>query len=274
MIAIGAAARARPAAAAVLGVPAAGAGGPESAASTAAEVARVLDAARGSAPRSVIAVDLAAPRALQMPAAGLAAESGAAIVYIDGRTVPAATEKLLARGFNGRPAIYLLGSTAPAAARVALSRLGRVSVIEAPGQASHRGLAPESVSENAIATARFAASGFGWDIHEGGHGLVFANSARPLDAPAAAPLSSHGDYAPLLLLEEARSVPSSLARYLSNIQPGYSETVPPVRSLYNHGWLIGDEASISVGVQAQLDAMLEVVQRSTASEEATLGAGE
>jgi len=258
----------------LLRVPVAGARTPEAAATTAAEIARVLDAARGTTARAVIAVDLAAARALQMPAAGLAAESGAPVVYIDGGTIPAATAKLLAHGLSRRPAIYLLGATDAAAARAALARFGHVSVIEPTAATAHAQSAPERASENAIAVARFGAGSFGWNIHEAGHGLVFANASRPLDAPAAAPLAAHGDYAPLLLLEEGRSVPASLARYLTDIQPAYSETVPPVRAVYNHGWLIGDERAIAVGVQAQLDAMLEVVQRSSASEEATLGPGE
>ncbi len=53
--------------------------------------------------------------------------------------------------------------------------------------------------DNAIAVARFADGAFGWGIHEPGHGLVFANLSRPLDAPAAALLSANGDYGPLLL---------------------------------------------------------------------------
>jgi hypothetical protein len=287
VIAIGAAARARVGARALdlaavgtsgaeAGVAAAGtaaaAGPAEAAAASAVAIERVLVRVRGAAPRSVIAVDLQAARALQMPAAALAAESGAPIVYFSGGTVPAASEKLLAH--LPKPSIYVVGASAPSAARAALGRYGRVSVIEAPGQATHTGTAPETVAEAAIAVARFGAGSFGWNIHEAGHGLVFANASRPLDAPAAAPLASHGDYAPLLLLEEGHTVPPSLAHYLANIQPGYSEAVPPVRSVYNHGWLIGDEAAISVGVQAQLDAMLEVAPRASSSEEATLGPGE
>ncbi|HEX4564428.1 MAG TPA: hypothetical protein VH115_08230 [Solirubrobacteraceae bacterium] len=272
VVAIGASGRARTGASALDVLPEGASAAAQSPAETAAAIERVLVRARGSEPRSAIVVDLNAPRALQMPAAGLAAESGAPIVFIDGGSVPPPTEALLAR--LHRPALYLVGASAAAAARTALARLGRVTVIEAPGQASHGGLAPQSASENAIAVSRYGSGSFGWNVHEAGHGLVFANASRPLDAPAAAPLSAHGDFAPLLVLEARTAVPTSLARYLANIQPGYSETVPPVRSVYNHAWLIGDERAVSVGVQAQLDAMLEVTRRSSTSEEATLGPGE
>ena len=64
---------------------------------------------------------------------------------------------------------------------------------------------------NAIAVSRFADGSFGWGVRESGHGLTFANATRPFDAPAAAILSATGDYAPLLLLEDATGVPSLLS---------------------------------------------------------------
>ena len=123
---------------------------------------------------------------------------------------------------------------------------------------------------NAVEISRFSDGSFGWGIHEAGHGLVFVSSARPLDAPAASPLSAHGDYGPLLLVGTGRSVPSALGRYLSNIEPGYTEAVGPVREVYNHGWLIGDERAISPLVQAEIDTVLEVAPRTPAAGEQVL----
>jgi len=131
--------------------------------------------------------------------------------------------------------------------------------------------------ENAIAVARFADGAFGWGIHEPGHGLVFANLSRPLDAPAAASLSANGDFGPLLLLGgvasgtgSGTSIPPTLAGYLSDIKPAYSPQVPPVRSVYNHGWLIGDEQAISAVTQAEIDTLLETSPRASATEEPSL----
>ena len=56
-------------------------------------------------------------------------------------------------------------------------------------------------------------------------------------------------------------MPPALAQYLGNIQPAYG-TAPqfrPVRGVYNHGWLIGDERAISAIAQAELDSMLEIL---------------
>ena len=89
-----------------------------------------------------------------------------------------------------------------------------------------------------------------------GHGLVFANSTRPLDAAAAAPLSASGKYGPLLLVDQASPLPPALVQYLLDIEPGYEKD--PVRGVYNHGWLVGDTGAISVGDQARIDTLLEI----------------
>ena len=109
---------------------------------------------------------------------------------------------------------------------------------------------------NAIAFARFSDGSFGWNVVDPGHGLVFANTARTLDAAAGAPLSGSGQYGPLLLLTEATALPETLQDYLLDIQPGYDKD--PVRGVYNHGWLMGDETAISGDVQSRIDALLEI----------------
>ena len=244
----------------------------------AAEVAaieRVYERARGGAPHQVIVLAAGSPRALQMPAAGLSAESGAPILFITSAAVPAATAAVLAR--LHRPAIFLLGAGAVAAPTLkALGRLGSVTAVSAGAGSGSTPSAAEQANpvDNAIAVSRFGAGSFGWNIHEAGHGLAFADAAQPLDAPAAAPLSASGDYAPLLLLEGGASLPSALAAYLSDIEPGYSEAVPAVRGVYNHGWLIGGEAQISAHVQAEIDALLEISPGKAAPEEGSVAPAE
>jgi hypothetical protein len=219
-------------------------------ATVAAAIERLQSTTRGSAPHQVIVTAADGPPALAMPAAGLSAESGAPILFVTAAGVPAATAAVLT-GLH-RPTIYLVGPTAVSARTLAaLARLGPVVPI-AGGSPAER----DRPVANAIAVSRFAEGSFGWGIHEAGHGLVFATASEPLDAPAAAPLSAHGDYAPLLLLESPASMPPALSTYLSDIQPGYSAAAPPVRGFYNHGWLIG--SSISAVVQAEIDSLLEI----------------
>jgi hypothetical protein len=240
------------------------------AAQLAAGLARLDAQAQGRRPAQVIVLAEGAEPALQMPAAGLAAESGAPILLVGDESVPPATASALAA--MSHPAIYVLGAPAIGPRAVALlGRYGRVTRIpagEGAGAASGGAEAADPVA-NAIAVSRFSDRAFGWGVREAGHGLAFADATRPLDAPAAAPLSSHGDYAPLLLLSGADSLPGALERYLSDIQPGYTASVPPVREVYNHGWLIGDESAISARVQAEIDAILEVAPRAGAPAPAT-----
>ena len=86
---------------------------------------------------------------------------------------------------------------------------------------------------------------------------MFATTQRPLDAAA-------GGAAVRVRARSARSCssprrtrcPPPLQDYLLDIQPGYDDD--PVRGVYNHGWMIGDEGAISVDVQARIDSLLEI----------------
>lgn len=224
---------------------------------TAAVIERLAQAAGGgSPPKQVIVVPLNAPRALQMPAAGLAAQSGAPILYSSPGGLPAATRSILADLHH--PSIYVLNPLYAGKTSLGqLAQLGRVTQISAGASASAEGEGPV---RNAIAVARFTDGTFGWGIKEPGHGLVFASAGRPLDAPAAAVLAATGDYAPLLLVENPYKLPAALSTFLGDIQPAYASAPEfrPVRGVYNHGWLLGDERAISAVTQSELDALLEI----------------
>jgi len=227
-------------------------------ATVAASIAHLLVLADGSAPNQVIVLPVDGPPALQMPAAGLSAESGAPILFVNPASVPAATAAVL-RGL-GRPAIYLLDpQSLDSRGLAALAHFGHVTPIAAGAGAGEA----DSPVDNAIAVARFTNGTFGWGVKEPGHGLVFANAGQPFDAPACALLSASGDYAPLLLLESANGLTPALTSYLSDIQPAYSSApqFQPVHGAYNHGWLIGDEQAISVLTQAEIDTLLEISPR-------------
>jgi hypothetical protein len=254
--------------------PAGATGEGDAAAGAGVSVLRLLQAERGRSPHEVIVVAVDTPRALQMPAAALAAESGAPILFVTRSGVPSATSEALKA--LKRPSIYVVApDTLRATAYAELSRLGTVvhmSGEAGPGEAAAH--TSDDPVENAISVSRFSRGTFGWGIHEAGHGLVFANVARALDAPAAAPLSAHGDYGPLLLLEHSASVPAPLTRYLSNIEPGYTAAIPPVREVYNHGWLIGDESAISALAQAEIDTVLEIAPRQRSAGEQSVAEAE
>src|SRR5262249_14349599 len=60
-----------------------------------------------------------------------------------------------------------------------------------------------------------------------------------------------------LLTNDPAQLPRPLGQYLLDVQPGYERD--PVRGVYNHGWLIGDDEAISAAQQAEIDALLEIV---------------
>jgi hypothetical protein len=230
---------------------------------SAVNVERLVQTLDAGAPRQVIVAPADSARALMMPAAGLAAESGAPLLFITSADVPAPTATLLSALHN--PTIYVIDAAEIGPQPLAeLRKLGSVETITSGAPAP----TGEAEIQNAIEIARYTHGSFGWGVKEPGHGLVFANASRPLDGPASALLSATGDYGPLLLLQSPTQVPPALAGYLSDIQPAYSAPqFPPVRGAYNHGWLIGDEEAISAVTQAEIDSVLEIRPQARTSEE-------
>jgi hypothetical protein len=205
---------------------------------------RLQTAAAGKPSRAVVVASAEQP-GFSMPAAGWAAKSGDPVLWVTRDAIPPATRAAITA--HKRPKIYVLGPEAAVSKKVVdqLGELGDTSRIS--------GADPVA---NAIAFARFSDGSFGWNVVDPGHGLVFASTQRPLDAAAAAPLSASGTYGPLLLVTAANALPAPLQDYLLDIQPGYD--ADPVRGVYNHGWMIGDEGAISVDVQARIDSLLEI----------------
>jgi hypothetical protein len=204
-----------------------------------------LQTAAAGKPSSAVVVASAEQPGFSMPAAGWAAKSGDPVLWVTRDAIPPATRAAITA--HKRPKIYVLGPESAVSEKVVdqLGELGDTRRISGPDPVA-----------NAIAFARFSDGSFGWNVVDPGHGLVFATTQRPLDAAAAAALSASGTYGPLLLVTAANALPAPLQDYLLDIQPGYDED--PVRGVYNHGWMIGDEGAVSVDVQARIDSLLEI----------------
>jgi len=212
-------------------------------------LARAIDAfqaaARGTTSDRVVVVGADAPE-YAMPAAAWAAKAGDPILFARRDSIPEDTRAAIAA--HQQPKIYVLGPTSAVGdkAMAQLKKLGSVTRIT--------GATPAASS---VAFARFVDGAFGWGVVDPGHGFVFADAKRPGDAAAAAPLSASGTYGPLLVTDDPARLPAALSGYLLDVQPGY--TRDPVRGVYNHGWIIGDEGAFSTAVQSQIDALLEIV---------------
>jgi hypothetical protein len=180
-----------------------------------------------------------------MPAAAWAAKSGDPVLFVRRDAVPAETRAALVA--HRKPKIYVLGPPETISDNVvaALNKLGTVTRVGSGDPV-----------RSSIDFARFIDGSFGWGVVDPGHGIVFARADRPLDAVAAAPLSASGTYGPLIVVSNADRLDAPVDAYLLDIQPGYRKD--PVRGVYNHGWIVGDDKAISVGVQSRIDLLLEI----------------
>jgi hypothetical protein len=211
----------------------------------AARIDALLSAARGRTSDRVVIAATERPE-FAVPAAGWAAKSGDPVLFTDRDKLPAATRQALGR--HQQPKIYLFGDERTISEKVEreLRRLGTVARIEGGTDAV----------QSSIAFARYVDGSFGWGVVDPGHGLLFVNQERPMDAIAAAPLSSSGTYGPILLHTGGARLPRPLESYLLDIQPGYRKD--PVRGVYNHGWIVGDQEAMPVALQSRIDALLEI----------------
>ncbi len=216
-------------------------------AATAAAIAALRDRLFGSAPAHIVLAPSDRPE-LAMPAAAWAARSGDPVLFAGGEELPRATVAALER--HPDVPVYVLGpsSAIPSKAIRAIAELGNEV---------HR-VSGEDPVANAIAFARYADGGFGWNVNDPGHGFVLARSDSPLDAAAAAPLSGSGTWGPLLLTDSATDLPAPLREYFLDVKPGY--TTNPTRAFYNHVWVIGDQEAIDVNQQAAVDELAELAK--------------
>jgi putative cell wall-binding protein len=213
----------------------------------AAGLARAVDAFQSAAaggPSSDVLVVAADRPALAMPAAAWAAKSGDPVLFTARDRLPADTRRAIAA--RRAPRIFVLGGTGAVAAPV-LAQLRRLGTV--------RRIGTDDPVTGAIALARLSDRGFGWGAVDPGHGYALARADRPADAAAGALLATHGQYAPLLLVRRAAPLDPAVESYLLDVQPGY--TSDPVRAVYNHGWVLGDERALSAAAQARLDGLLE-----------------
>ena len=205
------------------------------------------DKLAGKPPPSLVLVPEESPE-FAAPAAAWAARSGNPILFTARDKLPKATASALAE--IREVAVYVLGPTSAISSHVVreIAKIGN----------KVRRVSGEDAVDNAIALARYARGNFGWNVNDPGHGFVVARSDAPLDAAVAAPLSASGTWGPLLLTDDADTLPMALREYLLDIKPGYS--TDPTRAFYNHVWVIGDQEAIDVSQQAEINQLAELAK--------------
>lgn len=216
-------------------------------ATTAAQIATLRDRLAGKPPRHIVVASSSHPD-FAMPAAAWAARSGDPVLYSDPKQLPAATAGVLKK--HPQVPVYVLGPSTAISSGV-VREIGKVSK-------QVKRVSGEDPVANALALARYRDGSFGWNINDPGHGFVLARSDSPANAAAAAPLSASGTWGPLLLTDDAGTLPADLRNYLLDVKPGY--TTDPTRAFYNHVWVIGDQDAIGVGQQAEVSELAELAK--------------
>jgi hypothetical protein len=216
-------------------------------AALAVAIERLRNKLLGGAPLHIVLAPEDKPE-FATPAAAWAARSGDAVLYSGPDKLPKETADALSK--EPKTPVYVLGPSSAISSDV----VREVAKIGNPVQR----VAGEEPVENAIALARYASGGFGWNVNDPGHGLVVARSDEPVAVAIAAPLSASGTWGPLLLTDDADTLPKALREYLLDIKPGY--TTDPTRAFYNHVWVIGDQEAIDVNQQAEIDQLAELAK--------------
>ncbi|HEV2772845.1 MAG TPA: cell wall-binding repeat-containing protein [Thermoleophilaceae bacterium] len=226
----------------------------------AAAVDRFSTVARGEPSANVIVASGEQPE-YALPAGAWAARSGDSVLFTEHDRLPAETERALA--VHERPNIYVLGPEEAVSRGVSdrLRRLGNVRRIEGPDPV-----------KNAVAFARYRHDKFGWGVVVPGFQFTIANANRPLDAAAAAPLATNGIFAPLLITEDADTLPPPIESYFLDVRPGYEGD--PRTAVYNHVWLLGDTSAIGPEIQGRLDEIARLIPVQLEGEDAPAQPGQ
>ncbi len=217
------------------------------AAAEAAAIARLRDRLAGGPPQAFVLASSSEP-AYAAPAAAYAARSGDPVLFTEAGSLSQPTVAALRRD-KGVP-VYALGPGSAISGKV-------LKEVEALGVKVHR-ISGATPVQSAISFARYGEGKFGWKVGDPGHGFVLARSDSPLEAAAAAPLSASGTWGPLLVTDNADTLPSELRGYFLDVKPGY--TTDPTRAFYNHVWIIGDTGQISVEQQAEVNEVAELAK--------------
>ncbi len=212
---------------------------------TAAAIDRFFTAIRGK-PSPHVIVASGEQAAFAMPAAAWAARSGDSVLFTHSASIPAATMKAIAA--HDKPDIYVLGPESVISTTVErrLKSLGTVRRVAGPTPVA-----------NAVALARYSRRGFGWGVTVPGYNFSLASTTRPLDAAAAATLATNGVFAPMLLTNTAKTLPSDVSGYLLDVEPGYQ--TDPSSGVYNRVWILGDVATVSLAAQGRLDQITRLI---------------
>ena len=184
------------------------------------------------------------------------------LFWVHRDSIPSQTIDALKRR-DGKARIYLFGGPDQISAKVAsqLYQYGEVIRVSNDDPVAFNAPAPDSPEATALAFAKMydAGGAFGWKITGPGHGFTLANIDDWQGAIASAPLSHLGFHAPLLLTDNATTLPSDLTSYFTMVSPSFLNT--PADGPYNMTYVIGSWDQVSWDEQVGVDSLSEMHNR-------------
>jgi hypothetical protein len=197
-----------------------------------------------------------------LPATHWVAHMASGLFWVNQNSVPSATIQALQRR-GGQANIYLFGGPQQISPKVAsqLSKYGRVVRIDNNDNVAFNANPTDTAADTAISFAKMwdPMGMVGWKITGPGHGFTLVNQNDWQGAVASAPLSHLGFHAPLLMTDNANTLPSQLDGYYSSVSPSYTAT--PADGPYNMTYVIGNWKQVTWPEQAHVDYISEMHNR-------------
>jgi hypothetical protein len=184
------------------------------------------------------------------------------LFWVHRDSIPAPTIDALKRR-DGKARIYLFGGPDQISAKVAnqLYQYGEVIRVTNDDPVAFNAPPADTPEATALAFSKMwdPAGMFGWKITGPGHGFTLVNINDWQGAIASAPLSHLGFHAPLLLTDNATTLPSDLSSYFTMVSPSFLTT--PADGPYNMTYVVGSWDQVSWGEQVNVDSLSEMHNR-------------
>jgi hypothetical protein len=198
-----------------------------------------------------------------LPATHWVAHMPTGLLWVHRDSIPQQTIDALKRRNGMMARIYLFGGPdqiSPAVAKQ-LYQYGEVVRVSNDDPVAYNTPAADSPEATAIAFSKMydPAGMFGWKITGAGHGFTLVNVNDWQGAVASAPLSHLGFHAPLLLTDDATSLPSGLESYFTQVSPSFLNS--PADGPYNMTYVIGSWDQVSWNEQVRVDNVSEMHNR-------------
>ncbi|MCW3002677.1 MAG: cell wall-binding repeat-containing protein [Conexibacter sp.] len=189
-----------------------------------------------------------------LPATHWVSHMPTALLWVTKDSVPQATIDAIQRR-NGRAQIYLFGGPGVVSSAVfrELNKYGAVSRISEDDDVAFNSPAPNTPLTTSVAFSKMwdPVGMMGWNIVTVGHGFTVVRQDDWQGAVGSAILSHLGFHAPLLMTDNAATLPPLLDAYYKAVAPAFR--VSPADGPYNMSYIIGDYKGIAWRQQAQID---------------------